>query len=359
MVDQPELVEGSWVSDGGVVLEAAFANALDVGVGDPVTLDGRSFEVVGVAVTAAMPPYPEASCFSPCMVGATPDELADADLVPGMVFNPGLVWLTAADVRSLTTDSDSLSYVMNLKLAEPDEAQAFVDANQRPSPAAPGLEPWGDIVAEATEAARDAQMVLVFGAWLLGLLAVASVSVLVGGRMADQTRRVGLLKAVGGTPSLVAAVLLAEYALVAIVAAAAGLAVGSLTAPLLTGSSAGLTDGAATPAMTTSTVGLVTAVALGVAAVATVLPAVRAARTSTVNALADSARPPRRTGWLIATSARLPVPLLLAVARRRPPAAPRRAGCRQHRDHGQRDRCRTGGKRRAHDTTTRRPLRRR
>jgi putative ABC transport system permease protein len=61
-VDQPELIQGSWVSDGGVVVEAAFAKALDVRVGDPVTLDGRSFEVVGVAVTAAMPPYPGASC---------------------------------------------------------------------------------------------------------------------------------------------------------------------------------------------------------------------------------------------------------------------------------------------------------
>ena len=149
---------------------------------------------------------------------------------------------------------------------------------------------------------------------------MASLSVLVGGRMADQTRRVGLLKAVGGTPSLVAAVLLAEYVLVAIVAAAAGLAVGSLTAPLLTESGAGLIGSAGTPSMTMSTVGLVTAVALGVAVVATFVPAVRAARTSTVDALADSARPPRRTGWLIAISARLPVPLLLAlrVAARRP-----------------------------------------
>ena len=69
-----------------------------------------------------------------------------------------------------------------------------------------------------------------------------------------------------------------------------------------------------------STVGLVTAVALGVAVAATFVPAVRAARTSTVLALADSARPPRRTAWLIALSARLPVPLLLGlrVAARRP-----------------------------------------
>jgi len=319
-VDQPELTQGSWVSDGGVVVEAAFANVLDVRVGDPVTLDGRSFEVVGVAVTAAMPPYPEASCFVPCMVGAIPDELADAGLRQGLLLNPGLVWLTQADVRSLTADSDSLSYVMNLKLAEPAEAQAFVDANPPASMDAPRLESWEDILEEATELARDAQIVLVAGAWLLGLLAVASVSVLVGGRMADQTRRVGLLKAVGGTPSLVAAVLLAEYVLVTIVAAAAGLAVGSLTAPLLTESSAGLIGSAGTPPITMSTVGLVTAVALGVAAVATFVPAVRAARTSTVHALADSARPPRRTGWLIAISARLPVPLLLAlrVAARRP-----------------------------------------
>jgi ABC-type antimicrobial peptide transport system permease subunit len=123
----------------------------------------------------------------------------------------------------------------------------------------------------------NGRRVLLIGARLLGLLAVASLSVLVGGRMADQTRRVGLRKAVGGTPSLVAAVLLAEYVVVAIVAAAAGLAVGSLTAPLLTEPGAGLIGSAGTPSMTMSTVGLVTAVALGVAAVATVAPAVRAA----------------------------------------------------------------------------------
>jgi ABC-type lipoprotein release transport system permease subunit len=319
-VDQPELLQGSWVGDGGVVLEAAFANALDVRVGDPVSLDGRSFEVVGVAVTAAMPPYPGASCIVPpgCASGATPEELSE--LPPGLLQNPGLVWLTQADARSLAPDPASLSYVMHLKLTDPEQAQAFVDANLLESRDAPRLASWEEILDEATELARDAQILLLIGAWLLGLLAVASLSVLVGGRIADQTRRVGLLKAVGGTPGLVAVVLLAEYVLVAIVAAAAGLAVGSLSAPLLTESGAGLIGSAGTPSVTMSTVGLVTAVAVGVAVVATVVPAVRAARSSTVNALADAARPPRRTGWLIAISARLPVPLLLAVrvAARRP-----------------------------------------
>jgi putative ABC transport system permease protein len=319
-VDQPELVQGSWVSDGGMVVEAGFAQALDLRVGAPVTLDGRSFEVVGVAVTAAMPPYPEASCITAvgCASGVTPEERSE--LPPDVLLNPGLVWLTDADVRSLAADSGSLSLVLNLKLADPDEAQAFVDAHSPESVNAPSLESWVNIRAEATELAGDAQILLMIGAWLLGLLAVASVLVLVGGRMADQTRRVGLLKAVGGTPGLVAAVLLAEYVLVAIVAAAAGLAVGSLAAPLLTESSAGLVGSVGTPSMTMSTAGLVIAMAVGVAVVATCVPAVRAARSSTVNALADSARPPRRTGWLIAISARLPVPLLHAfrVALRRP-----------------------------------------
>ncbi|ETK36811.1 FtsX-like permease family protein [Microbispora sp. ATCC PTA-5024] len=320
-VDQPEVLQGGWVGDGGVVVEAAFATALGVRVGDPVTLDGRSFRVVGVAVSAAMPPYPGSSCLVAvgCMSGAVSGDTA-AGLPPGLLHNPGLVWLTQADVRRLTPDPGSLSYVMNLKLTHPDEARAFVGANPPAGRDAPRLTAWQDILDDATEVAGDSQILLLIGAWLLGLLAVATLSVLVGGRMADQTRRVGLLKAVGGTPGLVAAVLLAEYVLVAVVAAAAGLAVGSLTAPLLTESSAGLVGGAGTPSMTVSTAGVVTAVALAVAVAATVVPAVRAARSSTVTALADAPRPPRRVGWLIAISARLPVPLLLAlrVAARRP-----------------------------------------
>jgi FtsX-like permease family len=161
---------------------------------------------------------------------------------------------------------------------------------------------------------------LLAGGFLPEVWMVASVAVLVGGRMADQIRRVGLLKAVGGTPSLVAAVLLAEYLVVALLAAAAGLALGRLSARLLIDSSAGMLGRAAPPPLTLSTVGLVTAVALAVAVAATFVPAVRAARTSTVRALADSARAPRRSAWLIALPARLPVPLLLGLraAARRP-----------------------------------------
>jgi ABC-type antimicrobial peptide transport system permease subunit len=149
---------------------------------------------------------------------------------------------------------------------------------------------------------------------------VASVAVLVGGRMAEQTRRVGLLKAVGSTPGLVAAVLLAEHLVLAVVAAATGLLLGWLVAPLLTSPGAALLGSAGAPPVTVATIAIVIGVALAVAAVATLVPAIRAARTSTVRALADSARPPRRRARVIAVSARLPVPLLfgLRIAARRP-----------------------------------------
>jgi ABC-type lipoprotein release transport system permease subunit len=325
-VDRPKLTEGSWLGDGDVVVEAAFAHALGIDAGDRVTLnalelgngepvagrDGRSFRVVGVAVTATTTPYPEVFCLVLC---------------PG---NGGLVWLTQADARSLAAQEETLAYVSYLKLADPAAAPAFVaqhnwppDLNGGPRKSdaePPYLRAWQEISEQSANLVETQRRALLTGGWLLGLLAVASVAVLVGGRMADQVRRVGLLKAVGGTPGLVAAVLLAEYVVVALLAAAAGLAVGWLAAPLLADPSAGLVGRAGAPPLAISTVGLVTAVALAVAVAATLVPAVRAARNSTVLALADAARAPRRAGWLIALSARLPVPVLLGlrIAARRP-----------------------------------------
>jgi ABC-type lipoprotein release transport system permease subunit len=345
-VDQPELTQGSWIDDGGAVIEAAFADALGVGAGDRITLNGRSFRVVGVAVTAAVPPYPTMSptgtadnplqyCVpypDPCAQQSQTRGDPSPELLAALrridFEHPGLVWLTQSDARSLAPETESLSYVLNLKLDDPAEASAFVNtylpSGRSPeviSADGPSLQSWQQIRDQiAADLERNQQQVLLVGSRLLTLLAVASVAVLVGGRMAAQTRRVGLLKAVGGTPSLVAAVLLAEYVVVALLAAAGGLTVGWLAAPMLTDTGAGLLGSAGAPSLTMSTVAMVMAVALGVAVAATFVPAVRAARTSTVRALADSARAPRRTAWLIAVSARLPVPLLLGlrVAARRP-----------------------------------------
>lgn len=172
---------------------------------------------------------------------------------------------------------------------------------------------WQQISYADNSLVAAAQLVLTPGGWLAVALAVATVTVLAGGRMAEQTRRVGQLKAAGAAPAMVAAVLLAEHLFLACVAAAAGLTVGWLIAPFLSGAGAGLLGAPGAPALTPGTAGLVIAVALGVTLAATLVPAFRAARVSTVSALANAARPPRRHGMLIAVSRRLPVPLLIGL----------------------------------------------
>ena len=103
-VDQPKLTQGSWVRPGGVVVERTFADVLGVRAGDRVTLNGRPFRVAGIAVTAAVPPYPNL-CYT--AAAARRPALAPTD--------PGLVWLTRAGrPRPGHAAADPLSYVLNL-----------------------------------------------------------------------------------------------------------------------------------------------------------------------------------------------------------------------------------------------------
>jgi putative ABC transport system permease protein len=305
-VDQPKLTQGSWISADGIVVERSFAEALGVRVGERVTLDGRPFHVAGIAVTAADAPYPAA-------------DYAMAP-TPFPTNQCGLIWVTQQAARSFVTASMPLGYTLNLRLTSPAASYAFVQAHSAGVFQALDLTPWQQIAQQDNNLILNEQRVLLIGSWLLGLLAVASVAVVVGGRMAEQTRRVGLLKAVGGTPRFVATVLLAENLLLALAAAAAGLAVGWLAAPLLTSPGSGLIGTAGAPSITAQTVEWVAGVAVLVALLATFVPAVRASRADTVSALADSARAPRRRRLVIAVSRRLPVPLLLGarIAARRP-----------------------------------------
>jgi ABC-type lipoprotein release transport system permease subunit len=288
-IDQPRVIQGTWVRPGGVVVEPTYATELGVHPGMRISLNGHAFRVAGIAVTAAWP----------------------------SVNSPGLIWMTESDALSVATRPGSLAYTLNLKLRDPAAATAFADA---PTASDLYLSSWQQISSQDSKQVQFEQEALVFGSWLLALLAVLSVAVLVGGRMAEQNRRVGLLKAVGGSPRLVAAVLLAEHLVLALLAATAGLAVGWLTAPLLSRPVDGLLGAPSSPSLSLGKVGIVAAVAVLVAVFATFVPAVRAARTSTVASLADAARTPRRRAGLIALSRRLPVPLLLGLrlAARRP-----------------------------------------
>ena len=123
--------------DGGVVVEAAFADALGVSAGDRVSAEavGRQADARRKAIGAGewpgpvvpgrrrrghrrAPPYPEPACLANACMG-------DA--------NTGLVWLTRADARSLAPQDGSTPYVVNLKLADP-AAAPRVRRRAQPAP---------------------------------------------------------------------------------------------------------------------------------------------------------------------------------------------------------------------------------
>jgi putative ABC transport system permease protein len=293
-IDQPAITSGSWIRPDGAVLESGFAASLGLRPGDTIRLNGHPFTVAGVAVSTAQ-------CFYP-------------------VSKPGVIWLTRGDAERLATKQQPLGYVLNLKLADPASAEDFAFGpignaffNQPNNGVNTSLQTWLDIRHDDFRVITVDRKALLISSSLLALLALASIAVVVGGRMAEQTRRVGLLKAVGATPRLVAALLLAENLLLGLAAAAVGIAAGKLLAPLLTNPGAGLLGSPPVPPLTLVSVAEVVATAVAVAAAATIVPAIRGARASTINALNDPAHPPHRRAWLIALSARLPVPLLFAV----------------------------------------------
>jgi putative ABC transport system permease protein len=281
-VDQPLLTDGRWTAPGGIVLERSFADALAVHIGDVVLLGGRRLVVRGVALTTAM---------------ATGDPL---------------VWISSSTLSAVASKTQPLWYALNLKLSRRDAPTAFADAHNTPN-AAWSFESWVSIRADDSTAISNEQQLLEMGSALLAMIAIAGIAVMVGGRMAEQTHRVGLLKAVGATPTLVAAILMAENLTLSLAGMVAGVSIGRLIAPTLTSAGNSLLGSPGSPALTPMMVVLATALALGVAAAATLMPALSGARTSTLRALNDPARPPQRQSELIELSTRLPVPLLVAV----------------------------------------------
>ena len=233
-VDRPFVTDGSWVRPFGVVVERGFAKALKVGPGDAITLDGEPFTVVGEAVGTAR----------------------------GANWRPQLIWTTRADAEHLQSVEGQKAYAVNLRLSDPNAAPAFADEYADP---ALFIATWQDIKGSDEKSVTVVQIVLLVGTWLLGMLSISSIAVLVGGRMVEQTRRAGLLKAVGATPWLVALVLLAENLVLALAAAAIGLVAGRLVAPALSSPGDSLLGAANAPSVTAATVLLVVGVGVAVA----------------------------------------------------------------------------------------------
>ncbi|HEY3507102.1 MAG TPA: ABC transporter permease [Actinocatenispora sp.] len=298
-VDQPYVTSGHWVRPGGAVVERGFATVLGVRVGDRVTVAGRRFPVVGIAVTAATGVYPW------------------AEMSMGPNDGAGLIWLADTDTRALHSTESTPNYAMNLTVAHPDDVAAFgarasVRRGALTDPSVRlNFRYWPNIEAQNAVALGDTRTTLVIGGWLLAVTAAAGLTSLAALRAAEQVRRAGLLKAVGATPGLVAAVLFAEYLVLALVAAGIGLAVARLVVPGIANPTDSLL--AATDPVSGGTVTAVCALALLVALLTTLGPAVRVARTATVPALAGAARTLNHPAGLTALAGLLPVPVMLGL----------------------------------------------
>ncbi|MGJ6968292.1 FtsX-like permease family protein [Streptosporangium sp. G11] len=294
-VNRPLLTSGHWVRSGGTVLERGFATALGVGVGDRVTIAGRSYPVIGIAVTAATSIYPGAQQIGPYGGGSD---------------YSGLAWMTRSDARTLASSHDlPVTTAVDLKLRDPTSTEAFLTAYHAPTRV--NFHSWQFTAVQDMVILKNSQPILVVGGWLLSFLAITGVAALAAGRAVEQTRRAGLLKAVGATPGLIATVLLTEYLALALAGDALGLVIARLAAPAIASPTASRIGDAAGPAA--ATVAAVTVLAVVVAVLSTLRPALRALRTATVTALTATAHQPRRRPWLTALSALLPTPLLLGL----------------------------------------------
>ncbi|WP_188196845.1 ABC transporter permease [Nonomuraea sp. SYSU D8015] len=295
-VNRPLVTSGRWVRSGGTVLERGFATALGVGVGDHVTIAGRSYPVVGIAVTAATSVYPGAAQIGP---GGGPSDYS------------GLAWMTRSDARTLASSHDlPVTLAVDLKLRDPAATEPFIDAHSDPTVRIT-FHSWQFRAERDMAILRVSQPILLVGSWLLGFLAITGVASLASGRAVEQTRRAGLLKAVGATPGLIATVLLTEYLALALAGDALGLALARLTAPAIASPTASRIGDAAGP--TGLAIAAATVLAVAVAVLSTLGPTLRALRTATVTALTATAHQPRHRPRLTALSALLPTPLLLGL----------------------------------------------
>lgn len=154
----------------------------------------------------------------------------------------GLVWLTETDIRSLSSPRLESAYAMHLRLADPAGAPAFKRSFRHGDDVRLHLRAWQDLSAQDAKVFRDTEPTLFVGGWLLAMSAEAGAAVLASHRASEQTRRAGLLKAVGATPGVVSTVLLAEYLLLGLTAAGLGIATGRLVTPAVAGPNPGLLD---------------------------------------------------------------------------------------------------------------------
>ena len=247
------------------------------------------------------PPVPGAGVAETVSVGRFP------------LARPAQVWVTPQTGREmLQAGMTEEGFDLQLRLTDPGGAPAFAAAHQSIETSTRSsttfLETWEQRRADSHSALDILAEALLAAGGFIAVLTVATAAVIVTGRMAAETRRVGTLKAIGVTPRLIIVMLLIEYLGIAALATTIGLGIGRLLAPRLAATSLTIL-GPPEPPLSWPRVGIVAAAAAAVVLLGTIRPAIRGIRHSTLRSLQTSARGPKRPVRLARLAARIGLPV--------------------------------------------------
>ncbi|MER6287039.1 ABC transporter permease [Streptomyces sviceus] len=279
-VDDLDLTSGRWARKSGEIVLSSSYEGPAFTVGDTLTASGTTLTVVGFATSA----------------GRTAD-----------------VWATPAQVRALASKDTPVTSQMLYRFDSAGSKGAIAADRKKllaavPSGALLGTRSYLDTKRAADRgAAPTIPFLVAFG--VLGIvMSVIIVGSVISGAVGTSLRRIGILKALGFTPREVVLAYVAQALVPAGVGIALGVVLGNLLAvPLLDDTEQAY--GTATLSVAWWVDVVVPAGALLVVGVAAFVPALRAGRLRTVEAIAVGRAP--RTGrgqWAHRAAGRLPLP---------------------------------------------------
>ena len=307
---RPLVVEGRWLEAGDeIVLDPQLARFFRLRPGDTLTLAGPDgpipLSVAGFAMHIA-------------------SWQADGD---GLSHRPA-GYVLPETLGRIAPDRTSWRSVLGVRLRDPSAGGAFAAEALAALGGGAGVRTteWQDLRDAATADAEINVVLLgVFSvfALLAGGLVIANA---VAGRVLAQYREIGLLKAVGFTPGGVLVLFLIQNLAIGLAASGLGLLIGALLAPLFEDDLSALLQ--TTPVASVAPLPLLRVLLAveGAVALATIVPAVRAAKVSTVQAITVGFTRVYRDGSRLArAAARLGLPLPAVIGLKDVFARPLRA----------------------------------
>jgi putative ABC transport system permease protein len=279
-----------------------------------------------LAQTAELPPDVQQLTFAASPGGPTLTVVGTAT----SVSQTADAWVTPQQLQSLTPTGSAPDYQMLYRFQRAaTDAEVAADraaiAAALPAGSLTGTRSWLAIKQlESANTAAFVPFVIAFGI-LAVVLSVLIIAIVVGGAVGAATRRIGILKSLGFTPSQVTRAYVAQALVPAAVGVVLGAVLGNLIAvPVLAGAESSYsTSGLSIPLWVD--VGVVLA-ALGTVAVAAIVPALRAGRLRAADAIAVG-RTPRdgRGRWAERFAGRLRVSRPVSLGLAHPFARPARS----------------------------------